>query len=39
MRNTLRLDDGKYTVELGMLLPNGALNLRVGKGAEAVNAP
>ena len=36
---TMRLEDGKYTVELGMLLPNGALNLRVGKGAEAVNAP
>lgn len=36
---TMRLDNGTFTVELGMLLPNGALNLRVGLGAGAAKEP
>lgn len=36
---TMRLENGMFTIELAMMLPNGALNLRVGKGAAAVHEP
>lgn len=36
---TMRLENGTFTVELAMMLPHGALNLRVGKGAAAVLEP
>ena len=35
----MRVDGGSYTVEIGMCVPNGALNLRIGKGAAAANEP
>lgn len=35
----MRLESGKLTVELGMLLPEGALNLRVGRGPAATAEP
>lgn len=36
---TMRLENGMFTVELAIMLPNGALNLRVGKGAAALHEP
>ena len=36
---TMRLENGKFTIELAMILANGALNLRVGKGLTAINEP
>ena len=36
---TMRLDNGHYTVEIAMLLANGALNLRVGRGVAAGAEP
>ncbi|NKG19889.1 hypothetical protein [Paeniglutamicibacter terrestris] len=36
---SMRLENGKFTVELAMFLPNGALNLRVGKGVAAISEP
>ena len=36
---TMRLENGKFPVELAMILSNGALNLRVGNGVSAVNEP
>ena len=36
---TMRLESGKLTIELGMLLPEGALNLRVGRGPAATAEP
>lgn len=35
----MRMENGTFTVEIGMCVPNGALNLRVGKGAAAANEP
>lgn len=36
---SMRVDGGSYTVEIGMCVPRGALNLRIGKGAAAANEP
>ncbi|MBB2997255.1 hypothetical protein E9229_003502 [Paeniglutamicibacter cryotolerans] len=36
---TMQMENGTFTVEIGMCIPNGALNLRVGKGAAAANEP
>lgn len=36
---TMRLDNGTFTIEIGMLLHHGALNLRVGLGAAAAQEP
>ena len=36
---TMQMENGTFTLEIGMCIPNGALNLRVGKGASAAHEP